>query len=290
MVEVLKTGLFDTIQDLGRFGHQEFGVPVSGVMDAYSATLANSILANDTQCAVIESTVSGPQLKFCVDTRICISGANMNATLNTNAIKPNMSIDVKAGDVLSFGQLVYGCRTYIAVLGGFLTKPIMGSRSMYDGVTSNFRLHKGDWLPISDVLGYRSVEERSNAKSLSSVKINTNHFQTYDIEVFKGPEFVQLDAEQQRFLFDSEFTISKESNRMAYQCNERLDNSLNSIITSLVLPGTVQLTPSGELIILMRDCQITGGYPRVLQLSENSVNMMSQKFLGQKLKFKFSSW
>ena len=286
MVEVLKTGWFDTIQDSGRFGHQDYGVPVSGVMDASSAALANSILANDKHCAVIESVITGPQLKFCIPTKICISGAHMSAKLNTVDIKLNTVISVKAGDILSFGRLIYGCRTYIAVLGGFLTERIMGSRSMYDGVTSNFRLFKGDKLSVSEVFNKKRITEGCNSEVLSSVKINSNHFQTDELKVFYGPEFEQLNLKQQRFLNDTEFTISKDSNRMAYQFNELLNNTLDAMITSLVLPGTVQLTPSGQLIILMRDCQITGGYPRVLQLSENSINVLSQKFLGQKIKFK----
>ena len=73
---------------------------------------------------------------------------------------------------------------------------------------------------------------------------------------------------------------------MAYQLEETLDNSLEPIITSLVLPGTVQLTPSGKLIVLMRDCQTTGGYPRVLQLKESSINILSQKFTNAKVRFK----
>jgi allophanate hydrolase subunit 2 len=67
--------------------------------------------------------------------------------------------------------------------------------------------------------------------------------------------------------------------------NETIPNTLPSILTSAVLPGTVQLTPSGKLIILMRDCQVTGGYPRVLQVSEESINRLSQKITGDKIQF-----
>ena len=73
---------------------------------------------------------------------------------------------------------------------------------------------------------------------------------------------------------------------MAYQLQESLENSLEPILTSGVLPGTVQLTPSGKLIILMRDCQTTGGYPRVLQLKESAINILAQKYTGQQIRFK----
>lgn len=279
MIEVLKAGLYDTIQDLGRFGYQEFGVPISGVMDRYSATLANYILGNSKNAAVLESTVVGPHLKFGHETFICISGANMNVTLNDLELKTNAAYRVKKGEILKFGTRKYGCRSYLAVLGGFQTEEQMGSRSMYNQITSIHRLSKGDVLPILSGINF-------TGNALSSVKIDRNHFEAHELDVFKGPEFERLDAIQQQKLFNTTFSISKDSNRMAYQLDAVFDNSLKDIITSLVLPGTVQLTPSGKLIILMRDCQITGGYPRVLQLTEKSMNCLVQRFIGVKIAFK----
>ncbi|MBT8302888.1 MAG: biotin-dependent carboxyltransferase family protein, partial [Bacteroidia bacterium] len=87
-------------------------------------------------------------------------------------------------------------------------------------------------------------------------------------------------------LFNQEFTISNTHSRMGYQLNEFLENDLKSILTSHVLPGTVQLTPSGKLLVLMRDAQTTGGYPRVLQLSESAINLMAQKNTNDKISFK----
>ena len=119
------------------------------------------------------------------------------------------------------------------------------------------------------------------------IKDGQNHFHAKDLEVLKGPEFHLLDKIQLNTLFGSEFSIDNSSNRMAYQLQEELSNTLPEMITSLVLPGTVQLTPSGRLIILMRDAQVTGGYPRVLQLTEASINRLSQKIFGEKIRFKY---
>ena len=279
MIEVLKTGLYDTIQDLGRMGYQEFGVPISGVMDRYSATLANSILGNSSHAAVLESIIVGPHLKFNQETAICISGADMNVKLNDIELKTNAVYQVEAGAVLKFGTCSYGCRSYVAVLGGFQTEVQMGSRSMYKSVTTTYKLNKGDILPILKTDNY-------TGNSFSSVKIDKSHFKVQELEVLKGPEFEKLDDIEKQKLFGTAFSISKDSNRMAYQFDEILDNSLQDIITSLVLPGTVQLTPSGKLIVLMRDCQITGGYPRVLQLTEKSINKLVQQFIGYKITFK----
>lgn len=278
MVKVIKAGLYSTIQDSGRFGYQNYGVPYSGFMDVYSASMANVLLGNDEHAAVIEMTMTGPTLKFSCDSSICISGADISPKLNENRIKLNKPIPVKSGDIVSFGKLVFGFRGYLAVLGGFKTEKAMNSYSMYQGITKQSMLLKNDDLLIDTSL-------KDFDKKHASIKVSKTHFITEHIEVFKGPEFQKLSKEQQDLLFSKYFTISKENNRMAYQLAESLDNNLQPIITSLVLPGTVQLTPSGKLIVLMRDCQTTGGYPRVLQLKEASINILAQKFTGDAIHF-----
>ena len=150
---------------------------------------------------------------------------------------------------------------------------------MYPGITKSFRLDKGMALPVKNSL----IDK--NLSTYASVKEDTTSFDDERLEVYKGPEYDSLNASQKKQLETKRYTIAKENSRMAYQLEETLANDLEPIITSLVLPGTVQLTPSGKLIVLMRDCQITGGYPRVLQLSESAINRLSQKFTGSTLQF-----
>jgi biotin-dependent carboxylase-like uncharacterized protein len=278
MVKVIKPGFFTTIQDLGRFGFQDYGVPISGTMDQYSAQFANALLNNDKNDAVLEMTMSGSTLRFDCHTIICISGADLSPTLNGKAIKLNTIITVKPNDVISFGKLNSGFRSYLAVKDGFQSEIKLNSRCMYKNVTSKYKIESNDVLHINEIL---SIESSKYA----SLKFNTNLFDINHLEVFKGPEFDLLTPNQKQKLFDQEFTISNLNDRMAYQLEEPFENSLSPIITSLVLPGTVQLTPSGNLIVLMRDCQTTGGYPRILQLKETSINCLAQKFKGQKISF-----
>jgi biotin-dependent carboxylase-like uncharacterized protein len=282
MVEVLKAGFYDSIQDLGRVGYQQYGVPYSGVMDSYAASLANSLLGNNVDEAVMEITMTGPELKFHGNTTICISGADLSPCLNDAPIKMNQPLKIVEGDVLSFGKLNHGFRCYLAVFGGFQTEKIFDSKSMYSGVTENFKILKNDFLPVSENTVFLN-------KKHASIKLKNSYFDTKFIHVFKGPEFSQLPEIYQKQLFSQEFTISKNNNRMAYQLEEAFENDLEPIITSLVIPGTVQLTPSGKLIILMRDCQTTGGYPRILQLEESAKNILAQKFTGKAIKFKLLS-
>lgn len=282
MIKVLKSGFYTTIQDSGRFGYQEYGVPHAGVMDDYAFKLANSILDNNTDDAVLEITMTGPTLEFTVDSVICITGADMSPKLNDITIKLNHSILLKAGDVVSFGKLNYGFRAYIAVKGGLLSELIMNSRSFYKNITKSAVVLKNDLLLVK--------KQQSQIKiANASIKINTNHFISNTLEVFKGPEFEQLEAKEQEFLLATQFTISKNHSRMAYQLEEVVENQLSAIITSFVLPGTVQLTPSGKLIVLMKDCQTTGGYPRVLQLSEHSMNLLSQKQTNNFVHFRLTA-
>ena len=279
MVEVLKTGFYDTIQDLGRFGVQQYGIPYSGAMDLYAAKVANTILGNSELDAVLEITIIGPELKFHCSTEIALSGADLSAKLNGKSIKLNTCVQIVENDILSFGARNYGCRCYLAVKYGFQTEFILNSYSMYQTVTQNYRLKKGDQLSIRE---YKLKKDHPTA----SLRVHSKYINTYELEALKGPEFSSLSKFTKNALFSTEFTISKDSNRMAYQVNETLENKIQPIMSSLVLPGTIQLTPSGQLLILMRDCQTTGGYPRILQISEASINTLSQKIFSEKFRLK----
>ncbi|WP_299099704.1 biotin-dependent carboxyltransferase family protein [uncultured Winogradskyella sp.] len=276
MVKILKAGFYSTIQDNGRFGYSSFGVPVSGAMDQKAYNFANTILGNDKNSAVIEMTMVGAEIQFMVPTLVAITGANMTPKLNGIPIDMNTSIVVRVNDVLSCGIAKNGFRTYIAVKGGFLTDLVLGSRSMLKVVTEPFKLNNGDSIAITESSKLQNIK---NAK----IRFNDGYLKTNCIKVTKGPEFYKLTHQQQESLLSQSFEVSKYNNRMAYQLLPLFNNNLESILTAPVLPGTVQLTPSGQLIVLMRDCQTTGGYPRVLQLTDHAVNILSQKMSGTQI-------
>lgn len=122
-------------------------------------------------------------------------------------------------------------------------------------------------------------KEITHKYTLKKFKVDSN------IQVLKGPEFECLSKKSIDTLINQEFSIGI-NNRMAYYLNEKIQDGVNSIISSGVIPGTVQLTPSGQIIILHRDCQTTGGYPRILQLNEKSLNNLAQLKTGDKIIFK----
>lgn len=277
-IEVLQPGLFSTIQDRGRFRSMTFGVPISGAMDKYAATMANLLLQNSADAAVLEINLSGPKLLFKGATEIVITGGDLSPSLNSDPISNNTVYFVQQGDILSFGGRRSGCRSYLGISGGFETEIVLNSRSWFDSVTANYRLHKGMKLKIAARL-------KNGVRTYSKLKVESDYLEANEVLAYPGPEFGKLPEETQKNLVATVFTIGQNSNRMAVLLEEQLRNNLAPIITGPVLPGTVQLTPSGNLIILMRDCQTTGGYPRILQLSEKAINILAQKIPGEKLQF-----
>ncbi|WP_299116832.1 biotin-dependent carboxyltransferase family protein [uncultured Winogradskyella sp.] len=279
MLKVLKSGFYSTIQDHGRFGYREYGVPSSGAMDLYSSQFANTLLGNEGDSTVIEMTMIGGIFQFLKPTLIAISGGFMSPKLNEESIKQNTVIKVNSNDILSFGQVTKGFRTYLAVKGGIKSHSVLKSKSQYSPIT------KLSTISIGNILKYKPHYGKF-LRPNASVKYEASILSDSTLEAFAGPEFNQLSKHLKEFLINSEFKVSKYNNRMAYQLEPLCNNNLNSIVTSPVLPGTVQLTPKGNLIILMRDCQTTGGYPRVLQLTEKSINILSQKAAGNSLKIR----
>jgi len=279
MIKVLKSGLFSTIQDKGRFGYGAFGVPKSGAMDFYSAELANTLLGNTINDAVLEITMIGPQLKFDVECLLVITGADMSPSINRKTIQNNKVYRIKKCDTLGFDKLKSGLRAYVAVKGGFKSDMVLGSQSYYQPLTLANKLNNGDTL-------YLNQSENTFDTYETFSKLKVVDYSSPNIHVFKGPEFERLSCNQKSELTSLESQVTNLYNRMAYQLSPLFDNDLKSILTGPVLPGTVQLTPSGKLIVLMRDCQTTGGYPRVLQLTESAINLLSQKKEKDKIVFK----
>ena len=276
MIAILHPGIYCSVQDQGRFGHTKMGVPQAGCADTYAATMANALLKNHEKDALIEITFGQGKFKFTSDTYICLTGGDFSPKLNGKLIKMQSVYFIKKDSVLSFGKRVNGARVYLSVKGGIQTETVYGSRSFFDGIAQQ-KLGKGAMLPILPIQKYAD-------NNFSRVRVSEKHFTTIYLPCLKGPEFSKLNNEQQRKLFTS-FSISDDNNRVGYRLKESLENNLSSILTSAVLPGTVQLTPSGKCIILMQDCQVTGGYPRILQLSEIAIARVSQKISGDKIQF-----
>ncbi|WGK64113.1 5-oxoprolinase subunit C family protein [Croceiramulus getboli] len=275
---VIQPGLLSTIQDQGRMGCRHWGIPQSGAMDQHSALVANRLLGNNESDAILEISLMGPKLQFEAKTQIAVAGAVFEMELNGAPIPMQQAITVEAGDVFHLKRLVYGCRAYLAVQGGWQTEQVLDSRSWYPGLTTHHRLRKGQSL------AYPEFKEKVPDPSQNSV-VQSPNWSESRLAVFAGSEFDQLSLAKQKRLFGLPLHLSPLMNRMAMQLEETLENRLPGLMTGPVVPGTVQLTPSGTLIVLMRDAQVTGGYPRVLQLTAQAIDLMAQKKQGDPVQF-----
>jgi biotin-dependent carboxylase-like uncharacterized protein len=246
-------------------------------MDELSVFKANTLLENEVTDAVLEITMTGPTLFFEEETAIVMSGAEMSATLNNLPIANYKVHQIDVGDILSYGKLEAGFRGYLAIKGGFKAKVMYGSSSFYKPITFRNRLMDGDMVPFD----YKKIF----IPKISEIKVDSFLGETI-LKVHKAPEFDMLTKTQLEVLFTKDFTVAKENNRMAYQLNEMLEGHNQSMLTSATLPGTIQLTPAGKLIILMKDGQTTGGYPRILQLSDKAIAILAQKREGATISFK----
>ncbi len=277
MLKLLKSGFFTAVQNAGRFGYRDKGVPDAGTMDSLSASIVNMLLDNDAHAAVLEITMTGPDLLFEEDTYVALGGAEFSCTLNEHPIKNYKVYKVLAGDKLSFGPLIKGFRSYLGVKDGFQSPHLLGSSSFYKPITPTNHFKDNNTVPYSRCKFFQP--------KLQEVKIESLLEETL-LEVSKGPEYHLLNDKQLEQLFYKNLTVAKENDRMAYQLSEPIDGHSISMLTSATLPGTVQLTPSGKLIVLMKDGQTTGGYPRILQLTDRAISILAQKKSSDKITFK----
>lgn len=269
MIEVLNAGLFTSIQDSGRYGYRRFGVPLSGVMHGQAAYNANILLGNDSRDALIEFTNPAPVLKFALATWIVVTGADFRLELNNTAISMNSPVYVDANSTLKIYPSSSGVWGYLAVKGGIQSEKVLGSRSYCSGITSKYRLSRGDELPVREL---NTTEDVISGSVIKDYAIN----RTDSLKVYRGPDFHLLPDRLKSVLISNTYRISPQSNRMAYLFEHELKIGCDEIITAPVQPGTIQMTPSGKIIALMRDAQTTGGYARIFQLPEYSIDFLSQ--------------
>lgn len=278
----LRTGLATTLQDLGRFGYQHLGVPSGGPLDRQSASLANKIVGNDKRTPVIEVTLIGPEIKFDAEGIIAITGGNLSPTLSGKQCKMYRPIVVSAGDILSFGKALTGCRSYIAIAGEWQVKKWLGSASTTTHDPETF-------TPDSILKTNRTMEivtSERNIKPLNT-SVNPRFSDCVNIGVLPGPEFELFSASEIDQFLKGQHELSTDCNRMAYRLKSKLKGFSPNIelISSGVVPGTIQITNEGQPIILLADAQTTGGYLRIANIMDSDLDILGQLKPGDKVSF-----
>lgn len=281
---VISPGLFTTIQDLGRFGFEHQGVPTSGAMDEFAFRISNILLGNPENTPALEITMLGPQLEALNDTCISVTGAEIPVYLNGNLVHGWAVIPVRKGDMISFGQLKSGCRAYLAVKGGFEGDFKMGSYSTY--TRGNIGGYMGRRLLKDDIL--KAKETNTKCKF---VKVRDEYIPKYpsslEIRVILGPQDDYFEKEKIDKFLNSEYTISKDSDRMGFRLEgPEIKAKKHDIITDGLIPGAIQIPANGKPIVMHKDAQTTGGYAKIATCISADLSLLSQLKPGDRVKFK----
>ncbi|RZM29057.1 MAG: biotin-dependent carboxyltransferase family protein [Pedobacter sp.] len=283
--KVIKAGMLSTIQDLGRYGYRKSGIIVSGAMDKLALRIGNLLLGNNEEEAGLEITLIGPALLFEEAQSIVLTGADLSPSIDGAPIKMWRPVFIPKGSILTFGKPASGCRAYLSVAGGFKIKPALGSYATYlqagIGGWEGRALKPGDQIPFK-----QPYKDKGKFNWTPDLKLYPG-LNKQTVSVIAGPEFDLFTKESTAAFLSQEFSISKENNRMGY----RLDGpgihlaENKEMLSSAVTFGTVQVPQQGKPIVLMADCQTTGGYPRIAQVITADLSILAQKQTGSQIKF-----
>lgn len=296
MIKVLHPGLQTTVQDLGRVGFYEIGMPPSGAMDRYSFIIANLLVGNMENAAALEVTYMGPKLQFQQDTIIAITGGEIPPKINGENAPQWEAIQVRAGDVLSFDFVKQGARVYIAVAGGIEVPVIMGSRSTYTlcgiGGFAGRALQSEDFLTIGE--DHCSAVKPGTRIPSQLIPLFTK---IHEIRVVMGLCSYRFTEESKQMFLSIEWTVTPEANRVGYRFKgERLAfvpreqpfgaGSNPSNVVDLGYPiGSIQVPDGIEPIALLNDAVTGGGYATIATVISADLSRMAQIKTNEKVRF-----
>ncbi|RYY20213.1 MAG: biotin-dependent carboxyltransferase family protein [Chitinophagaceae bacterium] len=298
-LKVIRAGISTSIQDQGRTGFRDIGVPVSGSMDHFASRMANLLVGNKMSSPILEVTYGDVYLKTETDVLISFTGSGCSVFAGETELAFWKTLFVPAGIELKMLPAEKGCRTYVGIAGGWLAQYVMNSASTYApigiGGLDGRLIQAGDILSAEPKL---SVISMTMISKLSVGRINSFHwgiypnslvnYQSKQIRVMIHHEFDWFDPFAQEAFFKDEFKLNIQSNRMGYRLDgEPLgQTSAKQLLSTSVSMGTIQVTLSGMMILLMADCQTTGGYPRIAQVAAVDLPVCAQLKPGDKISFK----
>lgn len=272
-------GAQSSIQDLGRWGYQHEGVPPGGALDIYSAALANRLLGNRIDEAVIEITLMGFEVEALERVAVALTGADLDARLNGAMIRPWRVIVLEPGDTLAFRGPRNGCRAYLAVHGGLDVPLVLGSRST--DLIAGFGGVGGRALRQGDVLGVRCAHPSIDLSSLQKRAVRAEYVPTYNkchtVRMVLGPQLTSFTHEAVAFFLSSEYQVTSASSRMALRLEGRPVAPMTSELDSEgTPPGSIQVPGNGQPIVLLRGCQTTGGYHKIGTVINPDLDLLAQ--------------
>lgn len=284
-IKILQGGALTTVQDAGRIGYQNAGFSVSGVMDHRSFRMANMLLGNEENEAVLEVSLMGPAITFTEDNTFAITGGDFSATLNGKEIALYAAIPAKKGDTLKLGLAKEGARAYIAFAGGMDVPVVMGSKST--NLKCRIGGYKGRKLEPGDEIAF--TNSKPELINMYKRYERVREFQEKDItlRVVLGPQIEYFSEEGIQTFLESEYTVSEEYDRMGCRLKGPAIASKNGvdIISDGIALGSIQIPTSGTPIIMMADRQTTGGYAKIATVIHVDIPKLAQRTPGNKIRF-----
>ena len=285
---VREPGLHTTLQDLGRFGSQRFGVPVAGALDSVALSLANAVAGNPPGLAALEILLAGPTLEVeAQSVRIALGGTGAEIEIigggEPRTIPAWHSVNLERGTVFRVGVLPETLCGYLAVEGGFIARPVLGSVSTYSrsrlGGFEGRPLLAGDILPLA--------EERSPRRAEQALASPPDPFRDRPVRVVLGPQHDIFTAEARETFLTAAFVISDSSDRMGMRLDgARLVHARGAdILSDGTAPGSVQVPGSGQPIVLLADRQTTGGYAKIATVISADLPVLARRRPGDQVRF-----
>ena len=297
---VTRAGFLTSVQDLGRTGFREFGVSSSGALDPFALRVANLLVNNDEGAAGLEVTLGGLQLRLNDERIVAWCGGEFEVEIGSQSLPAGHVALLQAGDELKFRPPQTGCRAWLAISGGVDVPIVLGSRST--DLRANFggfdgrALRDGDVIPLGPRPG-SSAFAKATADMPIPAKVISSWTAPHDwvspekpnpiLRFLRGIDWTRFSASTLQRLTSEPFTVSPDSDRMGVRLTgpelPRADNV--DLISEAVAPGTVQVPPSGQPILLLGDCQTIGGYPKIAHVITVDLGIAAQVRAGDRVSF-----
>jgi antagonist of KipI len=294
-LRVIKAGILDTVQDMGRIGYQHLGINPGGAMDKFAAQVANILVGNDPKEAVIELHFPAASFIFEHPALIALSGADFIASVNGEEVPLLHPILLDKYSILQFHGVKAGARVYLAVHSGFDIPKWLGSCSTHlkveKGGTTGKALKANDEIAINKKTIPSSLLQ-GNEFSVLQWKVDLNWGDPFAkvVAVLPGNEWSRLSDESKKHFLCGSLSITRRSDRMGYRLkgDPVITKTTDEVISAAVGFGTVQLLPDGQLILLMADHQTTGGYPRLAHVIAAHHSRVAQMKPGDSISFRMT--
>jgi len=286
IIKIKSPGLLSTIQDLGRYGFQHFGIPESGAMDKFALRVGNSLLGNPENAAGIEITGIGPSVTFLENIEIVITGGNLSPEINGVKVPQWENILISKNDHLTFGDILDGFRSYICIKGGIDCPEILGSKSTY--LKGKFGGIEGRFLKENDIIlineDHNSLQPSKKLPTEYTHPIYGNH---HILRIILGPQNHSFTDNALSTLVESQYKISLDSDRVGYRLEGPVleHKGKPDILSDGSPPGAIQIPGNGKPTILMADRGTTGGYAKIGTIISTDISQIAQASPNQIVTF-----